>query len=118
VRVLVCGSRDFNDYRHLSTMLDYHHKQHNFTVVIEGGARGADTMAREWAESRGIPVEEYPADWEKYGRAAGPIRNKQMLTEGEPAMVIAFPKTVLIESKGTKNMVMQAQKAGLLVIIE
>jgi len=83
----------------------------NFTV-IEGEATGADTLARETAKLLDLPFEPYPAQWEKYGRAAGPIRNSQMLLEGKPNAVVAF-HTNLAQSKGTANMVNQARKAGL-----
>jgi hypothetical protein len=81
-------------------------------VVIEGEARGADTIAREEAEKLGLTVERYPADWARYGRAAGPIRNKQMLVEGRPDFVLAFSADIE-RSRGTRNMVDQAIKAGL-----
>jgi hypothetical protein len=85
------------------------------TVIIEGEARGADTYARVYAERNNIPIEKYPADWKRYGLAAGPIRNRQMLMEGKPDLVMAFAKTTLAESRGTKNMVKQARKAGVRV---
>jgi len=117
MRVLVCGARDYDDKSLLFSTLDDLAASHDFEVVIEGGARGADTLAREWAELRNIPIEEYRANWKEYGRAAGPIRNKQMLNEGHPDMVVAFPKTVLTESRGTKDMVKQATKARITTIV-
>lgn len=116
-RVLVCGSRDFNNALNLFTTMDALHVDYDFTIVIEGGATGADTFARRWAQGRGLLIQEHRAEWNKYGKAAGPIRNKQMLTEGKPDLVVAFPKGSLSESRGTKNMVEQAQKAGIPVIL-
>lgn len=110
--VLVCGGRDFNDALTLGSWLGGIHKQHGITLLIEGGAEGADFMAREFAEWQGIPVKTYPADWEKHGRSAGPIRNRRMLVEGKPDLVVAFEG-----GKGTANMVDQAQKAGVRVLI-
>lgn len=112
MRVLICGSRDYDDRK---TMLWFAGLFKNGDVLIEGGAKGADTLARLTVEALGywVPVEEYPANWEKYGRAAGPIRNKQMLEEGKPDVVLAFPSKSLEESKGTRNMVEQAVKAGV-----
>lgn len=81
-------------------------------VVIEGEARGADTMAREAAEQLGIPVLPFPADWTRFGKAAGPIRNRQMLTEGKPTEVIAFHHDIS-KSRGTRDMVVQARKHGI-----
>lgn len=116
MRVLVCGSRDFINAAKLYKTLDDLHAKYNFEVLIEGGAPGADTLASLWAKSQRISCLEFPAEWLKYGRAAGPIRNKQMLEEGKPDLVVAFPRTTLADSKGTKNMVEQALKAGIRVI--
>ena len=117
MRVLVCGSRDFQAGTGLFEALDMLHMEHELTLIIEGEAKGADTLAREWAEMRDIPVLKFPADWKKYGRAAGPIRNKQMLDEGKPDLVMAFPSNGLKNSKGTKNMVEQARAAGITTIV-
>jgi predicted Rossmann-fold nucleotide-binding protein len=110
-RVLVCGGRDYNDHDALYAALDRLHAEHNFTVVIAGGARGADTLAAQWAEHRGIPVEVYMADWQKLGRKAGPIRNQRMLDEGAPDLVVAFAG-----GTGTAGMMALARNAGVPVI--
>src|SRR5262245_65395779 len=90
-------------------------------VIIQGGAEGADTMAKRWAKSRGITIEEYNIsrdEWEKYGSAAGPRRNGRMIVHGKPDLVIAFPKNGNLEaSKGTRNMVHQARAAGIRTIV-
>ena len=112
MRVLVCGDRNWTDRLALESALDVIHAQTPFSCVIEGEARGADSLARLWAESRGVLVRKYPALWETYGRAAGPIRNKQMLTDGQPELVIAFHKDIG-SSKGTRNMLKQASDAGI-----
>ena len=117
IRVLVCGGRDFADQDRLYNTLDAIHGQYTIDVLIEGEAKGADTLARKWAEAEGILVAKFPAQWKQYGVSAGPIRNKQMLDEGKPDLVVAFPSGRLSESKGTLNMVKQAQKAGLRVIV-
>jgi hypothetical protein len=77
---------------------------------IEGEAKGADSLARDVALELGFKVLSFPADWDKYHRAAGPIRNRQMLTEGKPDLVLAFHQD-LTRSKGTKNMVTLARRA-------
>lgn len=81
-------------------------------VIIEGEAYGADKMARNWAIAHHISYVPYPAQWQKYGRAAGPVRNKQMLDEGKPDLVLAFHHDI-DKSKGTKDMVAIARKAGI-----
>ena len=89
-------------------VLEHFHKEYGFTTVIHGGAEGADKLGGTWAELKRIPVEEYKAKWHLYGRAAGPMRNRQMLEEGKPDLVIAFPG-----HKGTANLVMQANEASV-----
>lgn len=111
MRVLVCGGRDFNDPLTLGSWLGGIHKDHGITLIIEGGARGADTLARQFGQFAGIPVQTFPADWQKHGKGAGPIRNAQMLREGRPDLVVAFPG-----GRGTANMIEQARKAGIRVI--
>ncbi len=107
MRVLVCGGRDFNDIKLLWATLN----EINITVLIQGGARGADEHAKHYAQDTVIPFEEYPADWNKHGRKAGYIRNKQMLDEGKPDLVVAFPG-----GKGTAMMVKLAKEAGVKTI--
>ena len=107
-RVLVCGGRDFTDADYAFDVLDKLHSEIGISTIIEGDARGADEIAGQWAEARGIELEVYPANWEKYRAAAGPIRNKQMLDEGKPDLVVALPG-----GKGTANMAGQARDAGL-----
>jgi hypothetical protein len=77
-------------------------------VVIAGGARGADTLAVEWAKEREVMVEVYMAEWDQFGRKAGPIRNQRMLDEGKPDLVVAFPG-----GRGTAGMIALAEKAGV-----
>lgn len=117
MRVLVCGSRDYRSAETVFDTMEALHREHRFTEVIEGEATGADTLGRQWAEYRRLPVRKFPADWKKYGKAAGPIRNKQMLDEGKPDLVVAFPLNGLENSKGTKNMVKQARAAGIKTIV-
>jgi YspA, cpYpsA-related SLOG family len=79
--------------------------------LVHGAARGADALAADWAESQGIDVWAMPADWERNGRIAGPLRNQQMLDDAKPALVIAFPG-----GSGTRDMVRRAKAAGIEVI--
>lgn len=110
MKVLVCGSRHFNDKELMDDVLN----KFTITEIIHGAARGADRMAGVYAERQGIPVHIFPANWDKYGNAAGPIRNQQMLTEGKPEKVIAF---LAPDSRGTKHMISISQKAGVPVEI-
>ena len=112
MRVLVCGGRDFNDQDYLRATLDSLDVVHGpFEVIIHGCAAGVDTQAALWASIQKKKVLAFSADWKTHGRAAGPIRNTQMLEEGKPDLVIAFPGGI-----GTANMVRQAKAANVEVI--
>lgn len=105
-RIIVCGGRDYSDADRLAVVLQRYHDRFGISVLMEGGATGADTLAREWAHKSGILVATFPADWEKHGPAAGPIRNAFMLESGEPDAVVAFPG-----GRGTADMVSKAEAA-------
>ena len=79
MRVLVCGGRDWGTKLFERQALYRALHEVRPTVIIEGGAAGADARAREWARYYGVANETFPADWRKHGKAAGPIRNRQML---------------------------------------
>jgi hypothetical protein len=111
MRVLVCGGREYDDQEWVNFVLDRESATHQIELVMQGGARGADTLARLWAESRCVDCLTVPANWEKHGRSAGPIRNTRMLTY-KPDRVIAFAG-----GRGTANMVKQARGAGIFVEI-
>lgn len=111
MKVLVCGGRKFNDAMTLGAWLGGIHKKQGIDLLIEGGAPGADTMAKAFAIWANIPVKTFPADWSRHGPAAGPLRNRQMLEEGKPDLVVAFEG-----GKGTANMVKQARDAGVRVL--
>ncbi|KKN86896.1 hypothetical protein LCGC14_0264590 [marine sediment metagenome] len=110
MRILICGDRNWTDREAIWEYLD---SIPAGSVIIEGDARGADRIAGDIAAEMGFEVEVYPAQWDRYGRAAGPIRNTQMLDEGKPVIVV-YCHDDLDNSKGTKNMVTQATKLGLL----
>lgn len=110
-RVLVCGGRNFDKTLILVTWLRALHEIDPFSVVIEGGANGADRLARSWASLNDIPVSTYYAHWDLYGKSAGWRRNQQMLDEGKPDLVVAFPG-----GKGTADMVKRALAYGVRVI--
>ena len=112
MKVLVCGGRNFKDALTLGSWLGGIHKDHGITLLIHGGAKGADYMAGKFAEWAGIPVKVFPADWKKHGRSAGPIRNAQMIAEGAPDLVVAFKG-----GTGTADMVRKARAAGVKVLI-
>jgi hypothetical protein len=112
MRVLVCGGREYSDLSKVIGVLNPLLEQYPDLEIIEGGATGADTLARDWAKAKNVPVQTFPAKWKLYGKRAGYIRNVQMLEEGKPDMVIAFPG-----GAGTGMMVNLADKANVSVRI-
>lgn len=115
MRILVCGGREFYHFGVLHLQMKALIKDRSLKketlVIIQGGAKGADFLAKAWADWCGLEWEEYPADWKAHGKAAGHIRNAQMLEEGKPDLVVALRGGV-----GTADMVRRAKKAGVEVI--
>lgn len=111
MRLLVCGGRDFNNISRVFHVLHAINAKRPVTLLIEGGAQGADRLAREWARANDVPVLTFEADWKAHGKAAGPIRNGRMIHEGKPDGVVAFPG-----GRGTANMVEQALENGIKVM--
>lgn len=114
IKVIVAGGRDFDDAKMLSEKLYNFAMPYNVSDIewVTGKARGADTLGEMWAREAGAPVKEFPADWDRYGKAAGYIRNEQMAKYAD--VLIAFWDG---ESKGTKHMIDLARKHGLEVHI-
>ncbi|MBR2788851.1 MAG: DUF2493 domain-containing protein [Erysipelotrichaceae bacterium] len=117
-RFIVAGGVHFEDYETLKETLDDLFKEipKDEIEIISGHARGADSLGEKYAEEKGLKCIVFPADWKKYGRAAGPIRNRQMLDYAleEEAHLVAFWNG---ESRGTKNMIDIATKAGISIKI-
>lgn len=112
MRILICGSRDWSNWDKIRQYLRTLDKD---TVIIEGDARGADKMSGYLAEKEfGFKVVKFPADWNKYDKAAGPIRNQQMITEGKPDKAVAFWDG---ESRGTADMIKRLESAKIPVDI-
>lgn len=105
MKLLVCGGRDFNDYIKLDqAMVLLPFKP---DMIIQGGAKGADAMARVWAENNGVPHVEVPALWNFHGKKAGYLRNASMLLL-DPGYCMAMPG-----GRGTDDMVRQCEKAKI-----
>lgn len=109
--VLVCGGRNYWDQQAVFGVLSGLHHDQPISLLIHGGAKGADSLAGVWAYRNGVPCREFAADWEKYGKSAGPIRNRQMLDEGKPELVVAFPG-----GAGTRHMIEAAARRGLPIV--
>lgn len=111
IRLIIAGPRDYYDQE--KVFRDIHTFQGKFGIdeIIFGGASGVDTLAEEYANLYQIPFKLFPADWEKYGKAAGPIRNRKMAEYANA--LLAFDKG----TKGTRNMIQMARKYHLRGII-
>ncbi len=111
MKVIVCGGRNFRSPAQVFAELERLHAVFRFTELMQGGASGVDTFARDWAATH-PEIKRYVcrADWKAHGRAAGPIRNARMLEWG-PDLVVAYPG-----GPGTSNMVAQATAAGVKVV--
>lgn len=123
IRVLVCGGRDYSDKERVCQVLDDFCTNRSLwdvgpdgnalptgLTIIHGAARGADRLADYWAVNSWVPVEEYKPDWDTYGKAAGILRNIDMLDSGVD-VVIAFPG-----GRGTAHMIKIAKEKGVEVI--
>ena len=112
---LVSGSRYYSNERKFFEKMDKYDKKYGpFETIVQGEARGADELARQWAESRKRKVIGYKANWSKYGRAAGSLRNSQMLNQTSATILLSFP---LQDSVGTWDMVRKARIHDLKVIV-
>lgn len=112
LRVLITGSRYYDNRSQMESALNIH-TMHiprlRKVTVVHGGAPGADTLAGEIAKYLGMQVEVHPAEWGKYGKAAGPIRNKHMVDLGAD-ICLAFP---VGDSHGTRGCMSLAEEAGI-----
>lgn len=114
-RVIIAGGREFQDYALVKQKCDYYLQnklQTDTVVIVSGHATGADSLGERYASEKGLSVELHPADWQRHGRAAGPIRNEEMASVADA--LIAFWDG---QSRGTKNMIDTANAKGLKVAI-
>jgi len=112
MKIAVVGSRDFENYELVKSVLDLATKHGVLDEVVSGGARGADFLGKKYAIENNVPYKEFPAQWDIYGRGAGMIRNKLIVEYCD--MLIAFWDGT---SKGTKNAINLARKSGKRVFI-
>jgi hypothetical protein len=109
MKVLICGGRDYTDWETFQEKMNMLGLE--ITEIAHGDARGADSLADDYAWLHGIPCTKFPAEWKKHGNSAGPIRNVLMLKEFQPDVVVAFPG-----GRGTGDMINRAMKAGVNII--
>lgn len=114
-KVIIAGGRHFDNYQLLKDKCDYYLQnrlKESRVVIVSGHATGADALGERYAQERGLSIDAHPADWEKHGRAAGPIRNAEMAEVADA--LIAFWDG---QSRGTANMINLAKSKGLKVAI-
>ncbi len=119
-RMVICGGRHFTDYDCLKKIMGNFLQDQQISFdgleIVSGHCKGADMLGERYAKEHGVKLTVFPADWERYKRRAGPIRNKQMIDyimQTENKAVIAF---VSENSKGTKQTISLARKAGISVL--
>lgn len=112
MKVGIVGSREWENWANFYFIIEEINKQLNITEVHSGGAKGTDGMAKRWAIQKGIKYVEWPADWKRWGKAAGPKRNEQIVDAVE--YLIAFPKLEVdgTYSKGTASSIKNAEMKG------
>ena len=110
MKIIIAGGREFNDYDLLKSKCDEILRLQTDIEIVSGKARGADKLGEDYAKEKGYKIKEFPADWEKYKKGAGYIRNKKMAEYSEG--LIAFWDG---KSKGTKSMIDLAKQHGLKV---
>lgn len=101
-KILVTGDRNWTNYERIYTILQQLIQYYGRYTVISGECKGVDLLAKTACQQLNLEYIGYAADWNLYGKAAGPLRNKQMLNE-KPQLVLAFHNNI-INSKGTKHM--------------
>lgn len=108
-KVIIAGSRDFNDYELLKERCDYYlQNKGGEVIVVSGAARGADLLGERYAKEHKYLIESHPAAWDKYGKSAGYKRNVDMAESADGCICFWDGK-----SKGTKHMIDIATEKGL-----
>ena len=110
MKVIIAGSRDFDDYELLKVKCDYYLSNSLDTQIeiVSGTARGADSLGEQYAIDKGYKITKFPADWNQYGKSAGYVRNKQMAEYSDCLICFWDGK-----SSGTKHMIDLAKSYNL-----
>lgn len=110
MKVIIAGTRDFHDYDVVCKAIA--NSWYEITEVVSGGATGVDALGERWGKERGLPVTVFPAQWQTYGKKAGPIRNAEMAEYADALVaVVSGP------SPGTRGMIKISLERGLKVYV-
>lgn len=107
--VIITGSRTITDYAAVVEAIESSPWYGSIGTVYVGDVRGVDKLALRWCKENGITYYIFRAEWEEYGKSAGPERNRDMIRFGGEAVIALWDG----ESKGTRNMLWEAEKAGI-----
>lgn len=107
MKVIVAGSRNINDYSMVERAIQLSPWASTITEIVSGQCQGVDLVGEQWAAIHNIPVKPFPADWNTYGKAAGPIRNQQMAKYADALIAIPGEK-----SRGTGDMISKMKLEG------
>lgn len=110
MKTIIAGSRSIADPETVAAAVEA--SGFEIAEVVSGCCRGVDRLGERWARRHGIPIQRFPADWQKHGKAAGPIRNRSMADYADALIAIWDG-----ESRGTANMIEEAEKRGLKVFV-
>ena len=110
MKIIIAGSREFDNYELLKEKVDYYTQNKSHVEIVSGCARGADKLGEKYAKERGWQIHEFPAEWKRYGKKAGMIRNQKMVEFADG--LICFWNG---ESRGAKDVINRAEKAGIKV---
>jgi glycerophosphoryl diester phosphodiesterase len=111
MKVIIAGSRNFTNYQKLEKECDqFFQEQKNIEIVSGGHYKGADKLGEQYVKEKELKLKRFPAEWNIYGKAAGPKRNKEMAIYADALIVFWDGK-----SRGTKNMIQHAKQNGLIV---
>lgn len=111
MKVIIAGSRTFSNYPYLQSVME--ELDIPITEIVSGTAKGADKLGEQYAKDNNIPIKQFPADWDKYGKAAGFLRNKEMANYAD-ALVAFWDGS----SRGTKHMISIAEQRNLKTVVK
>jgi hypothetical protein len=112
VKTIIAGSRNFTDPTLVEMAVELARNHIQVTEVVSGQCEGIDRLGEIWATTHDIPCSYFPADWDKHGKAAGPIRNSEMVNYADALIAVWDGR-----SRGTMDVIKKARTKGLKVAV-